>query len=487
MTRKVKVGLTLVGSFATVVGGVFGVKALTNPPAEQPKIVAEKLKPEPEAKPKSLLEELPKSEKVELLTKTESGTLAQAPTKSEVKPITLSMDDPPITKPISKPENLPAMGEVTPITLGGPERKDLQFGTPKELPKIIVDSDLQLTQGLAPIKGSEEKKGPSTIPALGEIDPVIPNKPLPKMEEVQPVIKPKGISEFQSQLDEPPTGTNIRINVPKKETEKKFELTPEPITINVPLKKEEPKGFAPLELTPTTKKEEPRLTVGLDPPPAPMVKEKEIPKIEINLDPPPSSNLKEAPKQIEPKPSLLDQELANPTRTPEIKIAPESLNPDPINRVSNSVVSENYDEDLHRPAVNEKYRTDTERFQAISQKFYEEPGYAEALLLYNRERKTGNGSIRIPPVEVLSKLYPNYVPQRKGATPIQPTSATRIDPSPMNATSTYIVSGNGETLREIAQRTFGNPSYWKAIKELNPTVNEEERIPAGTRLLVPAR
>jgi len=132
----------------------------------------------------------------------------------------------------------------------------------------------------------------------------------------------------------------------------------------------------------------------------------------------------------------------------------------------------------------------------VSLKYYEDTVYGNALLLYNKENPTGNGSIRVPPIEVLNKRFPNYVPKVSTRTTIQPTSGTipvTTPPietgmefqNPLKNFPVYTVKGDGETLQEIAERTLGNPGYWKAIKELNPAINEKERIPSGTQMYLP--
>jgi hypothetical protein len=61
------------------------------------------------------------------------------------------------------------------------------------------------------------------------------------------------------------------------------------------------------------------------------------------------------------------------------------------------------------------------------------------------------------------------------------------NPTPPAATlRAYKVRGNGETFREIAQRTLGNPERWAEIYQLNRSFNPASPLPAGAPLWLPS-
>ena len=211
------------------------------------------------------------------------------------------------------------------------------------------------------------------------------------------------------------------------------------------------------------------------------------------------NSLKETPLSGSPLPST--NSIANTSSTTEMKSS---------NNKSSSIGigAEGYDEDLYRPGFSEKYASESEKYQAMSRKFYEDNQYWQALLLYNRENPTGNGSIRIPPIAVLEKQFARQIPhgdrsQNLNRTSIaSPTgransgglstnsSSFGNDPSadwenPLKNFPLYSVVQGGETMREIAQKTLGDTSRWSRIKSLNPAVNEDEKIPANTKIYLP--
>ncbi|HKB39312.1 MAG TPA: LysM peptidoglycan-binding domain-containing protein, partial [Gemmataceae bacterium] len=144
-----------------------------------------------------------------------------------------------------------------------------------------------------------------------------------------------------------------------------------------------------------------------------------------------------------------------------------------------------YDEDLHAASPNDN-------FQTISKRYYEDESYASALAQYNRDNPGNGRYVRIPPIEVLMKRYPNATPK----TPARPTSSGSpaslnlqgdANPLPIAARENpvYTVPEGGETLRDIAQKTLGNGEYWRYIYDLNSSLNPAEKLPAGTKLRLP--
>lgn len=539
MARKLKVGLTLAGSFLALIGGVIAVKVLTQPPPAPAQQVAEKLEKEtPSEKTKS---EKTKLEQEAKPNPQETSTKVAPPTKPEanpgINPVVLALDDTPGNHPIPKPQSIhgTAPNPLPPIDLVSPppvnNEKSTVSAPPKELPKPLIDPSIKQVGAIEldpvpPTKPestnpdlTESKPNKIGLNPIKELDPTKNNPDPAKSEPIKPPVP--SLNDLETV---PPAPKDFKISTPKNDEikpeapKKPIELTPtpEPIKFTPPTKEEpkDPLSFPPL---PGAKQEnDERKPNSL---PAPLSPAKEIPKFDLGpLDAPPASkptetgnpepkiNTPEPPViPVNSKPTLLDSQpirleekrpLPNkPAEMPTITIQAEPPPSSPITRVSETSLLDNYDEDIHSLASTERYPSTKEMYQAISKRYYENSSYSAALQLYNAERRTNNGTIRIPPIAVLSKMYPNYVPKPASQGTIQPTSATNpiSVPSPANFETpspnlvSYTVTGNGETLREIAQKKLGNPSAYRTLKQLNPSVNEDERIPAGTNLFLPAQ
>jgi hypothetical protein len=285
-------------------------------------------------------------------------------------------------------------------------------------------------------------------PAPVSRDPATPRvgspMPAPKIEDPPGGIKPLEVKELE------PKRPVITIT-PRKEGE--------------PAKKEEllPKmDFPPL-----------------DPPvsPGPMPREHSLPKEDSRpgaLSVPVVSPIDAGPlKPLDP-----------PAPRPEVKIegSPSQTRPLPAAAVGHDG---GYDEDLHQASSNDTYRT-------ISRRYYEDEAYAAALEQYNKDTPRSAGYVRIPPIEVLMKRYPNAVPKGQTSPPMGNAPASlslqsgeAAPPAPAARDYVYTVPDNGETLRDIAQKTLGNSDTWQSIHLLNPSLNPAEKVPGGTKLHMP--
>jgi hypothetical protein len=58
-------------------------------------------------------------------------------------------------------------------------------------------------------------------------------------------------------------------------------------------------------------------------------------------------------------------------------------------------------------------------------------------------------------------------------------------PAPTANYLVYTVAGDGEWVRDIAQRTLGNSDAWTQIRDLNPELNPSAKIAGTTRLRMP--
>ncbi|MSQ95079.1 MAG: hypothetical protein EXR98_11065 [Gemmataceae bacterium] len=152
----------------------------------------------------------------------------------------------------------------------------------------------------------------------------------------------------------------------------------------------------------------------------------------------------------------------------------------------------------------------------VSQRLYASDKYADALLAYNRRHNSAikNGGVFLfdrpslsigqqvlhPPISILERDYGSLI--RVGGTSSVPTIPSITSPvniaAPTNpgaaTTSAPVASGrkyevqnpNGESILDIAERTLGDRGQWHRIWRINQQYQPQFRIPAGTKLDLPA-
>jgi hypothetical protein len=158
-------------------------------------------------------------------------------------------------------------------------------------------------------------------------------------------------------------------------------------------------------------------------------------------------------------------------------------------------------------------------FAILSQRFYGTDKYADALLKYNRDnyQATVNGSVflantpalvpgqqvHVAPVNILERDYRPFIrtanvapvptippaapPLLSKPTPLSPGIATISNPPSAGQARSYTVqSPNGESILDIAERVMGDRGQWHKIWRVNPSYPPQFRIPAGTKLEIPA-
>jgi hypothetical protein len=338
-------------------------------------------------------------------------------------------------------------------------------------------------------KKEEKKDGGIQLPPLDIPAPKVEASPSKKEAPKELLIDTgKKVDPAPKKEEVMPT---LTFPAPKKE-EPKAELKMDPIveTKITPIKQE------PVQIEPIAPKEKP-IVAPLDlkpieepksiPVPAPMSEFKPT-RIEPSAVPVPEM------RSVTPDPTVSVPAIG--AKSPPTPVAP--VNPTIPASVSKGTPSiESYDEDLHQLSFNDAKdeKTRREAFRGICRKYFEDEGFADALYLYNRENPTGNGYVRVPPIEVLTKKFPNQVPRGSVKTVANSVSPSREEPvvapvsfaNPVRDLPIYTVEGNGETLREIARKQLGNEGYWQALQDLNISVNPNEKIPAGTRLRLPRR
>jgi hypothetical protein len=489
MTRKTKIGLAVAGSFLTLVGGVIGVKQFSHqPPSDAPetKAVAQNTET-PRFDPFNPVDD---GKKESSATNLDSySTIPRPQLPDSTRP---SINIPPA------PVVIPAAGT------SDPKKTDTQSADPLKTRSATSQADskepskLELP-ALDPVKSEEpvksrphQRSSEPTIelPALDPIDTKDATKEDPfgkpkkaegnsrKKDELPSLETPllNESKESASNQERPKLDLPKRDATSQAETPVKIEIPPvEPITPARPMKNEGPEAKN-ITITIGPKKDD-------DTKKDETGKSAELPTIDIpRLDATPSDSARDNPKR---EGAVRVGPIKSEEAAPKAEGPAQPLSPPPAMRQDGG-----YDEDLHRTSGNETY-------QSISRRYYEDDTYAAALQQYNRDNPAGSGYIRIPPIEVLMKRYPNATPKGAGRSPSTGVSPASLNipaerdsgdksaASPVRDYPVYTVADNGETLRDIAQKTLGNADYWRTIYELNISVNPNEKLAGGTRLRLP--
>ena len=482
LTTKTKVGIVVGGSVLSLVGGAYGLKSLGT---GTPKAAAQS-------------------------GKNTSVAVAQPATPDEPKKLPSELDILPPIRPVAdrgarKDEfdlDLPTPGVKAPPNPG--RRDDLIIDPPAispPMPKLRGDADIE-----------------SPLPAVTRTGTVTPSdKPL--------IIRTGG--QGPAETAPPPLKTPIiEIDAPATVAPPKAGVTPPAPPAKAPIIDFDlPAPMAPT-ISPAPKvadlplatpappvlKEEPPvvspLTIGTGPTPKPPV---------LPADPAPPITITDPklkpPVNLDPAPPIIDLTPAPTIGTPK---PPVNLDPAPPlgapKPPADAPKRDEFDEDWHTPKYGENYAM-------ISREYYKSPDYAPALEAYNKDRRKGAENIvRVPPLWVLEEKFPAMTaakadPRPAPATPMAPapggrssgvdfdppegrsigSSAPPSRPAPApavtpasNTNDEYRVqAANGETLREIAIKLYGDKMAMKRIWDMNPSVDPDIPIPAGTTLRLP--
>ena len=211
------------------------------------------------------------------------------------------------------------------------------------------------------------------------------------------------------------------------------------------------------------------------------------------------NNLPQGPSQSNSptiQPPNLDRGSPSNTSQPNAATAPI--------RPTQQPQIDSYDEEWYTAQTGDTFAT-------LSQKFYSDGKYAQALQQYNFDR-TGldairsGSTVRVPPVRVLERKHPAAIP---GFTPTTAVAVNPANPKPVNRSaamglpqsvgdpgnfpsprpdmgSEYTVRNAPKTLRDIAKETMGTSDKWNLIFRLNRWVNPDEPIPVDTKLRMPS-
>jgi hypothetical protein len=141
-------------------------------------------------------------------------------------------------------------------------------------------------------------------------------------------------------------------------------------------------------------------------------------------------------------------------------------------------------------------------FESISQKKYNTPSYAGALLLFNRDHPLAGdafqaGTLRpgqavyVPQAAILEERYPTAIKNLSPLAVTPPRPAAGVTPAPgvgaaADGGPAYRVRGSGVWLRDVARDTLGNSERWQEIWSLNPAVDNRVPLPPSAVLRLPA-
>lgn len=490
--------------------------------------------------------------------KTAPAPIPEPQTESTPKPIKPDADDEPSIPsvplddfpPSQAPEIEPKRAEqprqpnpVQPVAamedddeLNLPPIPGVDVGSPTvpELPPIPEDPGEGTAPGVPDLPPIPEGSGDETAPGVPDLPPIpedpgegtapgVPDLPVPTPDpepfptspseepipsvpppEIEPLPTPDSMPTEPPEIPTPPTIADlapIPDPMPTEPSEMPAPSSPEPVeAANIPPSPpgSEPKSDPePIRMPEPDAVGEPKVVPINDPIQLEPVKpidhrpetgttSTDTPRTEDRPDSGTPRVRLEMPMPSRPSPN------PEPNPDPIGQVAPR--NPPSMTQPSNV---EFYDEDIHRVRPNETW-------VSISSRYYNDPSYANALLRYNRglpsgqslgERPMINQELKVPPIWVLRKRYPDEVPNLPGD---RTTTRTVSRPASLyspavesvsqegNSGRFYIVTAErGESLHEIAARTLGSRQYFYVIRDLNPQVNPDAPVPAGTRLYMP--
>jgi nucleoid-associated protein YgaU len=483
MTRKTKIGLAVAGSFLTLVGGVIGIKQFSQPKGDAP-----------DAKAVAQNTATPRPDPFNPVDDTES------PATNLGRYMTIKERPDPTPQSINIP---PAPVVIPATTTSDPLKTDTQTSDPLKTRSATSQAEskeplkfdlpaLDPVKSEEPVKSGDHQRSSDLTIQLPALDPPDVKDPAkddvfgkPKKAEANPrrrdELPNRQMPSLNDSKESPPVQDTPKLDLPKRdaasqaETPVKIEIPPvEPIDPVKPMKSEQPQAKN-LTITVGPKKDD-------DTKKDETGKSAELPAIDVpKLDVPPSDSARDNPKR---EGAVRVGPIKSEEAAPKNEGAVQPLSPPAVRQDGG------YDEDLHRASGNETY-------PSISRRYYEDDSYAAALQQYNRDNPAGSGYVRIPPIEVLMKRYPNAAPKggtRSPSTGVAPASLNvpaerdagdQLGTSPVRDYPVYTVADSGETLRDIAQKTLGNAEYWRTIYELNISVNPNEKLAGGTRLRLP--
>ena len=496
LTRTRKLAFVVVGSVLGVTSAVVGTKYFTASPgsarAESP-AVAEAKKDEPDKLP------------------------------------ALGTEPPPVLAPkkasTPDPEELPDIPTPTPVIVPpvpGPQKPKKAEPELLDLKPPVPGGKADAEYDIPPVRFAPPVPAKTKLATADENGKVTA---LPPQEEVPTTTKKRTeIGATDKKLIIIPAGgfTDADVKSPAKKEEKKETSDVSDLVIPPP---------PPLDLPPVPQDKLDTKDLIVAPPTPGKDKAGQTDPTKLEFEPPPLVSLpsvgsakdkekpmlvipRKAPEKLEtkgpPPMKLLGQDelpafkapgTLDPTsETLPPRIKPPQIDVGPTPRAAaipspETLAPKNYEEDWHTPKSGDTYAM-------ISQEYYKTADYGPALEAYNKGRlKPGDSIVRVPPLWVLDEKHPalsTSKPERASAVEAKPTglkfdpvdsSPPAARPAPLAvapAADEYVVKAtDGETIREVARKVFGDPNAWKRLYSINPDIDPTQPIPAGTTLRLP--
>ena len=515
MTRENKAGLVVCGSFLCLVAAVVAVKLRQPPASDAPPVVSPTLalsgvaspeKGKPETLPEPPSHPPGKEPPAAPPEPAAAPVMPPAPPGPSVEPPAAPLPSgPPVDDPNHKepPAAPPAPGPSAPLPPVDPPAKD-----PPPLPPLPGhDSDPPMTPPVeppplpapppvdppAPTEGMHEKKNGPDDEASGH-GPKKPKHPGEGGENVVAVPPDPPAAPMNPAADKAPP---MKEPNPTKKGDNAVEVPAVPGPAADP--------DAPPKLSGPAAQEPPPLPGSPEPPvPAPKVVEPPPLPSGVKIEPPsPAIVAPAAVKPIKIKPDAPADPPVKPGNVgvippdppapaPPVAVAPTR----PQAAAPSGPLVDSWDEQTYvcRPG---------DDFASICKANYPKDGYAKALELYNRNHPRASDAMRtsgalapgekvyIPPMNILEKRHGDAIASQKpasvgAAAPVGAGAVQADFRTVAPAAPTYTVKAPGERLYQIAARVLGDGQRWNEIGKLNPAVNPENVVPAGTVLTLPA-
>jgi hypothetical protein len=538
MLRETKVGIAISCAFLGLAGTVIATKLRQQDnaniesrvqeirPAPQSKPVAVSSGPRASSTPGTLSPDVKdKGSEVRPVVAEEKVASATGMTDTWPPPIPLTPSPDP-KKKVKGTEPIDPESTVIPAPVT--ERTQADGGRPKEKTRTVPNAIKRPTATEA---------APSPIPAVPEPieDPNKPPAPPTSQTKAEPVELPLA-AEKEKKKEASPT-PEVKVTP--------LPVTPEP---KQPVKDSTGAGPVPLppeiETILEEKKDKKDAKKGMPTPPAsepspipalPVTPSPELPKKPVEKTPLPAPaevGLKPADAPMRPLVAPMEPEKKTPAppivelSTPPMVIPAITPAPSPIPKESAIKVSEPPLDPMPpvvartpelRPGPVQVFSSQDHKVRAgdtyasISKQMYHSEAYARALRQFNLdairvappvEEKDGSlkagEEITVPDQVILEQRYPAQIKGFKQVTGAAEESSPPADrkiapvptsPAPVAAAPVqgprYTVPARGQTMREIAVKTLENGDRWQEIYHLNPKLQPDYNLPAGTVLQLP--
>jgi hypothetical protein len=412
------------------------------------------------------------------LMQAQQTVAAAEKTTPEPAPVpTPKAEDSDTAKPSPVPLPGPAFPPALPGPVGGVEKKNEADATPRP------------TDPLTGLPMPDKKKSTETDGGPPVLPPVPP-----------PVANPLTAPDGPMKKNEPATAAPIPASVPSPSA-----IAPTPVPSPVPkVGGDEPAKTDLKQPTPAPVPDPAKPAIA---PPIGAVPGNPLPPITNNPkpQPPPLTS-------VPPVPAPRRGPTPNPDNLPPLGAPPRDLpilganaTPTPAVAALPQVKTSTEQKHVCTP--------DDATFARLAKRLYGDEKYARALLEYNRAHPLSKANVLqdppalrpgdavyYPSVNLLELSYARYIGQPNAAPagvvapvvristpmPLNGTGTVRANPPTADPTVSYRVPEGGRLIFDIARQTLGDGHRWPEIYRLNPTLQADQPIPAGTEVRGPA-